>query len=1482
MIRLVFVLFSFLVISNLHANGICRFSNVDIPMKDRDACFDSYAVSYGAYLNLPECGWRCQMKQPWVMTRWTFNGSVNASQHYAYSFAQKKEMQAGGAAFTPEYDPENDTCDQRPSIPLTNLYLGWGQQVCTAGCQYALDESGYSATGASCNIPNGPEPSEQHQNNGDQSCYGSLVGNPINLTTGNKYESDTDVVLLGLSPLELKRHYNSMHLQMYKGVLGYGWTTLYDQRILYTEGADFIYLVREDGKIVKTQVDSINENKYSNEALKGFVVEGSIESGWNVTTKTGSVESYDANGQIQSIEYVSGDVVSVSRSDGVTSITDQYGNSIVLTPGPDNASNSSVQVSVNETPYLRYSMVGNYLTAVEYIDLGVKKVEYKYESTSFRGGLTERINGEGAVTGTWQYDSLGRAISSDVKGGHSPVQLDYLQSSVDVIGEGGRTSSYEFENKMGNYRVTSVVGEETTLCDETTVAKSYYDDGNLKTKTDEAGLVTKYEYDSYGRTTEVLDGLKWDSSNNGVLVPVLGSSQVTYTWLGRTDLLTTKSTYFFNGTDYIIGEKEERQYNDKNKLSKVVLWDFKSDEENPASRVYDIAYDYLDTNGRIVSKMTVDGPSEDNDVFVFGYSSLGFQSYATYPSGDTQYIDSHTFLGAPENIRYPNGSLSALSYDSQSRVLQIVDTYGNNQYIRKYERDSEGRIKKYIDSDNETWLYSYNDAGEVIQEILPDGTEIKYIRDSAGNVVSNQIIGPDTATEFELASNYDEQGRLISLNNQGLGYHTSLAYDSRDLLSSIYYEEQHDENYTRNLRGLVDTVTKGSVNIASYSHDERSNVHSVTDALNQVTQYMNGEFNQVETIISPDTGVTSLTYTSTGDIASKVTETNSLTYMYDAYSRLSSVTSGDSSISYQYQSGSEDRSGLARLSSVSREEVGLAIEYDDLGRIKTYSSLIGQNQYAQEKEYTSEGKLTRHIYPSGIEVSMQYVDGKLTSMVVFSAMGEVLDTISEIETIATGWVVGYRHNVDLEVREPVDKIYRASGVDIVIDGVPFLIYEYQYNTDGLLISKQDMLSPNESESFSYDNFGRLEYASIANGTYEYSYDSNGNVTSSSVLKPESSINQVLYEYSPSNPNRLMTRADSEDTISLSYDMRGRSVSKGDLQLSYDDFGRLSGVSGNAGDYTYVRDGLERRVAKIEQVDLTWWDEFLLSIGVTPSKILESVNLHYVYDDESRVVAIANGHDGSILEEYVYLNDRLVSIVKHDDSAIDVFAVYADHTGKPLKVFDSTNTVSWSADYTPYGDASISSSQDFYFQHRFAGQWYDQESGLFYNYFRDYDPSLGRYLQSDPVGLTGGLNTYTYVGGNPINYNDPNGQSAVVVVGGWISTDTAIPDPTDLAWPKWIGYGALFGGAALVDWLIYNNEDSSQNEKRPKNCPSGTLDIDKAKKKHGWDKDKLHGIKDAAHSGMGTGKSWTGVAPDGTVGINEDGEWSPQGHWEELQ
>ena len=79
---------------------------------------------------------------------------------------------------------------------------------------------------------------------------------------------------------------------------------------------------------------------------------------------------------------------------------------------------------------------------------------------------------------------------------------------------------------------------------------------------------------------------------------------------------------------------------------------------------------------------------------------------------------------------------------------------------------------------------------------------------------------------------------------------------------------------------------------------------------------------------------------------------------------------------------------------------------------------------------------------------------------------------------------------------------------------------------------------------------------------------------------------------------------------------------------------------------------------------------------------------------------------------------------------------------------------------PFGDSPAdenpSGAGTFDLPLRFAGQRYDAESGLHYNYFRDYDPSIGRYGKSDPIGLQGGVNTYIYVAGSPLTHDDPEG------------------------------------------------------------------------------------------------------------------------------
>ena len=101
-------------------------------------------------------------------------------------------------------------------------------------------------------------------------------------------------------------------------------------------------------------------------------------------------------------------------------------------------------------------------------------------------------------------------------------------------------------------------------------------------------------------------------------------------------------------------------------------------------------------------------------------------------------------------------------------------------------------------------------------------------------------------------------------------------------------------------------------------------------------------------------------------------------------------------------------------------------------------------------------------------------------------------------------------------------------------------------------------------------------------------------------------------------------------------------------------------------------------------------------------------------------------------------------------------------GLPRLFTDENMNIVWSGDFTPFGElfnenGSVSNLI------RFTGQYENIETGYFYNYHRDYDASLGRYLQSDPIGLNGGINTYAYVAGNPINFVDPTGEIPVFLV-----------------------------------------------------------------------------------------------------------------------
>jgi RHS repeat-associated protein len=151
---------------------------------------------------------------------------------------------------------------------------------------------------------------------------------------------------------------------------------------------------------------------------------------------------------------------------------------------------------------------------------------------------------------------------------------------------------------------------------------------------------------------------------------------------------------------------------------------------------------------------------------------------------------------------------------------------------------------------------------------------------------------------------------------------------------------------------------------------------------------------------------------------------------------------------------------------------------------------------------------------------------------------------------------------------------------------------------------------------------------------------------------------------------------------------------------------------------------------------------------------------YVYDEAGHILAEYDG-SGNLIEETVWLGDIPVATLQPSGSSVAINYVHTDHLNTPKKVTRaSDNALVWRIDQDPFGTAAPNQNPSglgsFVYNLRFPGQSYMAETGVNYNYFRDYDPNVGRYIESDPIGLYGGINTYAYGRGNPVSIADPTG------------------------------------------------------------------------------------------------------------------------------
>src|SRR5262249_53783705 len=150
-----------------------------------------------------------------------------------------------------------------------------------------------------------------------------------------------------------------------------------------------------------------------------------------------------------------------------------------------------------------------------------------------------------------------------------------------------------------------------------------------------------------------------------------------------------------------------------------------------------------------------------------------------------------------------------------------------------------------------------------------------------------------------------------------------------------------------------------------------------------------------------------------------------------------------------------------------------------------------------------------------------------------------------------------------------------------------------------------------------------------------------------------------------------------------------------------------------------------------------------AFGQRIRKSNSSATRYFVYDEAGHLLG-EYADSGALIQETVWLNDIPVAQIRPSDSGVTLYYVHTDHLNTPRRISrPADNTVIWRWDGDPFGATAPSEDPDgdgnaFVSNLRLPGQYFDVESGMSYNYQRDYDPSTGRYIESDPIGLDGGI------------------------------------------------------------------------------------------------------------------------------------------------
>ena len=461
------------------------------------------------------------------------------------------------------------------------------------------------------------------------------------------------------------------------------------------------------------------------------------------------------------------------------------------------------------------------------------------------------------------------------------------------------------------------------------------------------------------------------------------------------------------------------------------------------------------------------------------------------------------------------------------------------------------------------------------------------------------------------------------------------------------------------------------------------------------------------------------------------------TYSHDALNRLTAIAYPDSALNVAYHydeanaiTGCATSFPKGRLTRMIDASGTTAYCHDRRGNVVQKRITTGGITRTLGHAYTPGDRVSAITYPDATKIS--YGRNALGQITAISQAGRP-DT--PIVTSATYRPFGPIAQIGFAGGASQSFTYDNNHWPTAIAGTA-LDLDYVHDARGNIESITDAV---QTRNYAYDALSRLTQVQDSSLSLEtFTYDATGNRLSKQI-----GATTQTYAYPPDSH-----RLTGIDTGTRGYDAMGNLTAQGNRTFAYGDDQRLKQFQiSSQTEATYTHNGKGERARKVTNTH----------------------SVQFIYDEQGRLLAEYRAGTQFLPQLhrlYVWLDDRPVAVQPKAGSYTNTWLhVHTDHLGTPRAITlpkqGNPAIWRWSLQDSAFGEHAPEQDPDgdgdpFTFNLRYPGQYFDAESGLHYNYFRDYESNTGRYAQPDPSGLSDGPSIYAYAGSSPLKFTDPTG------------------------------------------------------------------------------------------------------------------------------